>query len=155
MIFKEHSLNVSTAKIISFNKKSSAENPLPKIWLEIRRFWGVFSQKCTNLWSFRQRLHGADRIFGRSHIWPLRRTVHTGPANRPQIRSLRRANIRPLRKANFFGTRLVKFANGPVWTALASRIFAQYHKEGVTSDQEAFSKWQIVFNEFSLQASYY
>ena len=24
----------------------------------------------------------ADRIFGRSNIWPLRRTIHTGPANR-------------------------------------------------------------------------
>ena len=40
----------------------------------------------------------ADRIFGRSNIWPLRRSVHMGPANRPQIRSLRRANIRPLGK---------------------------------------------------------
>jgi len=64
--------------------------------------------------SLRPRLHGADRIFGRSNIWPLRPSVHTGPANRPQIRSLRRANIRPLRKATFFGTRPVKFAIGPV-----------------------------------------
>ena len=31
----------------------------------------------------RQRLHGADRIFGRSNIWTLRRSVHTGSANRP------------------------------------------------------------------------
>ena len=46
-----------------------------------------------------QRLDVADRIFGRSNIWPLRRCVHTGLANRPQIKSLRRANIRSLRKA--------------------------------------------------------
>ena len=77
----------------------------------------------------------ADRIFGRSNIWPLRRSVHTGPANRPQIRSPRRANIRPLRKATFFGTWPVKFANSPVWTALAGRMFARYHKEG-------FNMWQ-------------
>ena len=52
-----------------------------------------------------QLLHGADRIIGRSNIWPLRRSFHTGPANRPQIRSLRRANIRSLRKATKYGER--------------------------------------------------
>ena len=86
--------------------------------------------KCdhTKLW---QHLLGADRIFGRSNIWPLRRSVHKGPGNRPQIRSLMRANIWPLRKATFFGTWPVKFANDPMWTALASRIFARYHKVDV------------------------
>ena len=47
----------------------------------------------------RQRLHGANRTFGRSNIWPLSRSVHTGLVNRPQIGSLRLANIRSLRKA--------------------------------------------------------
>ena len=74
-------------------------------------FYLTIVYKYVFLW---QRLHVADRKFGRSNIWPLRRTIHTGPANRPQIRLLRRANIRPLRKATFFGTWPVKFANGPV-----------------------------------------
>ena len=49
----------------------------------------------------RLRLHGAGQIFGRPNIWSLRPCVYTGPAKRPQIRSLRRANIRPPRKASF------------------------------------------------------
>ena len=32
-------------------------------------------------------------MFGLSNIWPLRRSAHTGPANRLQPRPFRRANI--------------------------------------------------------------
>ena len=62
----------------------------------------------------RQRLHRTDRIVGRSNIWPLRRRAHMGPANRPQIKSLKLANTRPLGKTTFFGTRPVKFEKGPM-----------------------------------------
>ena len=50
----------------------------------------------------KQHLRGADRIVGRSKIWPLRRSVHKGPANRPQVRSLKRANTPPLTRTIFF-----------------------------------------------------
>jgi len=65
--------------------------------------WILICIRDCSLYNFsdrlRQRLHGADWVFGRSNIWPFRRSVHTWLANRPQITSLRRANIRPLSKA--------------------------------------------------------
>ena len=87
---------------------------------------------------YRQRLHGADRIFGRSNGWLLRGTVHTGPANRPQIMSLRRANIRPLRKATFFGTWPVKFVNGfgqPNICTVPQRGFQYAIKRSLVNDR--------------------
>ena len=100
----------------------------------------------TKLW---QHLHGANQIFGRSNIWLLRHTVHTGPANRPQIRSLRRANIRPLRKATFFGTRPVKLERAHVNGVGRSNICTVPQRGCKYNNQEVFSKREIVFTEFS------
>ena len=51
-----------------------------------------------------------------------------GAANRPQIRSLRRANIRPLRKETFCGTWPDA---GQVRERPRVNGFGRYHKEGV------------------------
>ena len=53
-----------------------------KLWQRLHGADRIFGR--SNICPLRQRLHGADRIFGRSLIWPLRRTVHTGQANRSE-----------------------------------------------------------------------
>ena len=94
--------------------------------------------------TLRQRLQGADRIVGRSNIWPLRRSVHMGLANRPQIRSLRHANIQPLTKETL----------GSAYTGRTYYLAAQiFSRPRVNVGYKATINSQIMMENWPLQSN--